>query len=287
MHNSQSMIFSKLFSLILIVLTCLIFPAFSIDEGNTAKKSRSSNKLEVIEIHNADEPRSEKEAIVILPGLGDSKKGRRHQRNFFYNPEYDLFIPDYIDKDSFDGTFDKFRQFFMDHKLDEYKKIHVFSYVLGSWIINLFINEFGSGNISTIVYDRSPLQERAPKVIVERIPRIGKMVAGTLLKEFSLVNYSPIFIDDIKIGIIVESKATPLIRRFRKTAMSYGSIDWNNLDFNQEHNDLIFTRLNHDQMYYSFDEIGADIFHFIEHGVFTENARRESYDWDPFKKYKE
>lgn len=287
MPDIQHLIASKEVKIALIVLMCLIFPSFKNNEGNPTKRLDSGKGSEVIIIHDATVARSEKEALIILPGLGDSKKGRRHQREFFNDPAYDLYIPEYSDRKSFAGTLEKFSQFFEDHNLGEYKKVHVFSYVLGSWIINLFINEHGTGNIRTIVYDRSPLQERAPKVIVERIPRIGKMIAGPLLKDFSLVSYPPISREGLKIGIIVESKATPLIRRFRKTAMSYGPIDWNNLDFKQEHDDLIFTRLNHDELYYSFDEIGNDILHFIKKGVFTDNARREPYEWDPFEKYKE
>ena len=40
----------------------------------------------------------EKEAIVILPGFGDSKKGRDKQEKFFKEKGYDLFIPEYMDK---------------------------------------------------------------------------------------------------------------------------------------------------------------------------------------------
>jgi hypothetical protein len=131
------------------------------------------------------------------------------------------------------------------------------------------------------------LQERAPRVIQERIPRIGKMVAGNLLKDVSKLNYVPIDQPKIKIGIIVESKATSLIRTFKKTTMSYGPIDWHHLNFNQNYNDLIFSRLNHDEMYYRFDIIGEDILNFIKSSQFTNTARREAYDWDPFEKYKE
>lgn len=268
-----------------LLCTFLLFILFNVFGSKTthAVSFRNSN---VIIIHNTEISRSEKEALIILPGLRDVKKGRKYQNKYFNNVGYDLYIPYYIDKDSFDGTVKKFTQFYEDQKLGEYKKVHVFAYVLGSWVINIFINEHGLGNISTIVYDRSPLQERAPKVIVEKIPCIGKLLAGQVLKDFSLLSYPSIPKKGLKIGILVESKATPLIRHFRKTTINMGPIDWNNLNFNQDYDDLIFTRLNHDEMYYSFDEIGSDILHFIKNGVFTKEARREWFDWDPFEKYK-
>lgn len=265
----------------------ILFPSHTVNYTLNQTDALAPKTKEIIVVKNAEIPRSEKEALLILPGLGDKKKRRKRQYEYFGKTEYDLFIPSYIDRKSYTGTVEKFTRFFEEKKLGEYKKVHVFSYVLGSWVINTFINKNGQQNISTIVYDRSPLQERAPQVAVDRIPCITKLVAGNIIKEFAKVKYPPIPKGDIKIGIIVECKATKLIRMFRKTAMSYGPINWKNLDFKQGHDDMIYTHLDHDEMYFSFDEIGGDITHFVKHGIFTKEARREAFDWDPFEKYKD
>ena len=275
--------FSYLVKCTLALTLLLTLNSAKLDLGITTSSDKSR---EVIVIHNTQIPRSDKEALIILPGFGDSKSGRKHQTRFFENVGYDLFIPDYVDRESFEGTVEKFHKFYVAQNLEQYDKVHVFSYILGAWVINTFINKYGAQNIGTIIYDRSPLQERAPKVVEERLPRIGRMVAGKVLKDLSLVSYPSIAKNDVRVGILVESKATPLIRRFKKTALSYGSIDWKNLDFNQDYDDLIYTRLNHDELYYSFEEIGPDILHFLKKGTFTKDARREPFDWDPFKKYK-
>lgn len=271
------------FQRILFLLFILGFINLDFQANSDPKK----NKKEVIIIHNDNIARSEKEALIILPGLGDSKKGRKHQKEFFENIGYDLFIPDYIARGSFEGTIKKFTNFYTDQQIDQYKKVHVFSYILGSWTINSFINREGIKNIKTIVYDRSPLQERAPLVIVDRIPLIGRIVSGNVLKDFSKISYPPIKNEELNIGIIVESKATPLIRKFKKRTMSYGSIDWNYLDSQQSYDELIYTRLNHDEMYYSFNEIGDEIIEFIKFSKFKKDAKYSPYDWDPFEKYKQ
>lgn len=271
------------FQRILFLLVILGFINLDFQANSDPKK----NKKEVIIIHNDNIARSEKEALIILPGLGDSKKGRKHQKEFFENIGYDLFIPDYIARGSFEGTIKKFTNFYTDQQIDQYKKVHVFSYILGSWTINSFINREGMKNIKTIVYDRSPLQERAPLVIVDRIPLIGRIVSGNVLKDFSKISYPPIKNEELNIGIIVESKATPLIRKFKKRTMSYGSIDWNYLDSQQSYDELIYTRLNHDEMYYSFNEIGDEIIEFIKFSKFKKDAKYSPYDWDPFEKYKQ
>ena len=83
---------------------------------------------------------------------------------------------------------------------------------------------------------------------------------------------------------VLGNKATPLIRRFKKRAMSYGPIDWNNLDLNQSYDELIYTPLNHNEMYYSFDVVGLDILEFIKYSKFTKEGRHKPYEWDPFEK---
>ena len=270
----------KLYKLIFL----LSFASGCISSNVLDSSTSLSSKKNVIVIHSDELTYSEKEALIILPGFGDSKKGRRHQKKYFKNVGYDLYIPDYIDRRSYAGTINRFTKLYNTYRLEEYKRVHIFSYILGSYVLNEFIDESGKKNIKTIVYNRSPLQERAPRVVVERIPLIGRIFAGKVLNEFSKVGYTPILNDEINIGVIVENKATPLIRTFRKLTMSYGPIDWNNLDLNQSYDDLIYTSLNHDEMYYSFDVIGLDILEFIKSSRFTKDARYIPYDWDPFEK---
>ncbi|MCH2224188.1 MAG: hypothetical protein MK066_05410 [Crocinitomicaceae bacterium] len=260
-----------------------IFLIIFIGIGN---QSHAKKRKEVIVIHEPDSSRSTKEALLILPGLGDNNKGRKSQKKFFEQTEYDLFIPDYIAQESFDSTLLKFEHFFTDQKLDEYKKLHVFSYILGSWVINSFILKNGKQNISDIVYDRSPLQERIPIVLVENIPRIANFVSGPVLKDFSSIPYPTISEKSIRIGVLIESKATSLAKHFKDEIVAKGPIKWAHPNLNQNYNDSLYTRLNHDEMYYTFEEVGNDILHFFRLGFFTKNARRNCFDWDPWLKFK-
>ena len=110
-----------------------------------------------------------KEAILILPGFGDSKKGRKHQKNYFQHKGYDLYIPIYKDNETLENCMHNLLNFYNTQHLDRYDKIHVFSYIIGSWTLNNFINEYGRKNIATIVYDRSPIQERAPYIAANNL----------------------------------------------------------------------------------------------------------------------
>ena len=231
--------------------------------------------------------KSKKEAIVILPGFGDSKKGRQAQIDFFKEKGYDIYIPDYLDRKSVNNCIRNFTNFYYEKDLNNYFKLHFFTYILGSWVLNDFILENDSNKIATIVYDRSPLQERAPYVASTKIPLLTKIFIGKVVRDLSKIDYQPIPKGNIKIGLLIESKATPLIRKFKKTTLAMGEVYWSPDSLNQAYDDFTYTRLHHKEMYVRFDVVGDQILHFIRNGKFSEAARREMFDWDPFVKFKE
>ena len=230
---------------------------------------------------------SEKEALVILNGFGDSKKNRRIQKEFFQEKGYDLFIPEYVEKKSLDLTISTFSSFYNRYKLDEYKQVKFLCYIIGGYVLNQHIEKNGKGKITTIIYDRSPTQERAPKVAAKKLKLITKIYYGKVLFDFSEIKINPLINkDSLIIGVIVENKATKLMRFFKRTSNSYGNYNYNAKEIERNLDDFIHTYLDHDLMYRRFDVIGQEILHFLEKGRFSENAKREKYKWDPFKKLK-
>ena len=230
---------------------------------------------------------SEKEALVILNGFGDSRKNRKIQKEFFRDKGYDLFIPEYVNRRSMDMTIKYFSNLYDEYNLDEYKEVKFLCYIVGGYVLNEHIQTHGSGRITTIIYDRSPIQERAPKTVIKRMKIISQMIYGRVLYDFSKLElYSLGNKYDIEVGIIIESKATRLMRYFRKTSDSYGSYTYvpEEIDANQD--DFMYTYLDHNMMYERFDVIGEDILHFLEFGRFTNKTRRIPYNWDPFEKIK-
>jgi len=244
-----------------------------------------ADKRDRIYIDSSVKPQKQKEAILILVGFGSKIQGTKKIAEFFFNKGYDVFIPNYISRKSISNCVDNLDKFIEKQKLKEYKKIHVLSYIIGSWTLNDWINKNPKNNISSIIYDRSPLQERAPYALVKDIPIIIRIVSGKIMKEFSLTKYAPIQTGKISIGIIIESKATKLITKHKKSALSLGPINWDVNNLNQNYNDKFYTWLNHDEMYYRFDVSGNEIFNFIKNHKFTDAAKREPFTEDPFIKH--
>lgn len=245
-----------------------------------------SRTKQIVVIGSDSIPRSEKEALLILPGFGSKLEGITDIGKFFAGKGYDLFIPEYIGRDSLGQCVQTLEKFFMAQKLGEYKKLHVFSYIIGSWTLNRWLQKHPENNIATIVYDRSPLQERAPYALVKDLPFFTRLLEGDIVEEFSHTPYEPVVNDSKNIGIIMESRATKLIRKHKKTALSLGEIDWTVAGRGQDYDDCFYTLNNHDEMYHDFDETGLQILYFIEHGKFTDSARRIKPDLDPFTKKK-
>ena len=245
-----------------------------------------ANKKDIIIINDTTTSKPLKEAILILPGLEDSKKGRKNLVDFFSTVKYDVFVPKYIDKNSLENTYVNCYNFIKTHQLFNYGKLHIYSYITGSWTINSVINKYGKFNIKTIVYIRSPLQEMAPILAVENIPKITKWIKGDIVKDLSETPFPAIDTTGIKIGVLIESVATTFIKHYKKKLLAKKTINWNNYDFSMPYDDKIFIPFNHNDMYYNYTQIGPEVISFIEKNKFTNQYPRKWYNWNPFKKHK-
>ena len=242
------------------------------------------NAKDYIYINN-NFPKSKKKALVILNGVGDSKKYRKIQLEYFKDNGMDVFIPDYKQRSSLDESLYKFSVFYDEHEIDSYKEVNFMCYIVGGYILNRYIEINGKKNIKKIIYDRSPIQERAAIIGVDKLPFLTKIKYGQLVFDFSKIKLNPLKDDDgLEIGVIIENQATRLMRLFEKTSYEYGlySFDINKIEKNYD--DYFHTWLDHDLMYKRFDVIGSEILYFYKNGTFTKQAKRNKYNWDPFKK---
>ncbi len=231
----------------------------------------------IVIIHNPDIPLEEKEAFLILSGFGSFLEGTKDQKRYFGSQKaYDLYIPDYISRKDVAASADNLERFFQKHQLRKYKRIHVVGYIVGSWTINTWLRRHKEHNIATLIYDRSPYQERAPSAMSRDRPLLMRLLFGRMMKQFSQTPYPPYAPPSgVRVGIIVETRPTKLIRKHMKSALLPGPIRWDKEQFEQSHMDAIYLPIDHDDMYHRFDVIGPEILHFIQNGAFTPNANRQ------------
>ena len=88
---------------------------------------------------------------------------------------------------------------------------------------------------------------------------------GKVIKQFSEAENIPLkSTPGVNVGLIIENKATPLMRFFKKTSNGYGPYNFNPSLIDPNLDDYFHTRLNHDEMYYRFDLIGPEIEYFLD-----------------------
>ena len=236
-------------------------------------------------IESSSISKTEREAILILPGFGSKVFGTKKIAKFFKNKGYDVYIPKYISRKSVEQSVENVNRFVLKHGLKDYKKLHVFSYIFGTWTINMWINKHGKCNISTMVFDRSPLQERAPAALMKDSPILAKVLFGGVMEDFCNTVYPPITDTSIFKGIFIENYATKLINKHKKTVMSMGNVNFGIENLHQNVNDYCFIPLNHDEMYRKLDVFGPEVMNFIRDHAFSQEIKSKKYQVNPFVKF--
>lgn len=243
-----------------------------------------AHRKDIVVIDDTTISFSSKEAILILPGFNSKKHGVKDIRDCFSHKGYDVYIPHYLGRDSLQQCVNTVNDFMNEYHLSEYKKLHVFSYIAGTWVLNLWLQQHPQNNIVSIVYDRSPMQERVPFALVEDNPFIFKLVLGKVLKQFSITQYPSIQNDSKYLGVIVENKPTKLFLKHKKSALKSGAITFKLDSLHQNCDDYFYDCINHDEMYYQFKTIGPEILYFFKNGTFSKEARKEYYDYNLYNK---
>lgn len=236
---------------------------------------------DIIYLQSGSQPKSEREAIVILAGLGSKVHNERKIARYFRDKGYDIYQPSYIYRKGIDKGVDKLERFSKKHDLNNYKKIHFLCYIIGSWTFNRWFQRTVLTNIETVVYDRSPLQERAPYALMKDSKFIAQLVIGPVNNELATTPYPPLTHFKGKIGLLIETVPTKLILRHQKTAASLGPVKWSVDLLNQQYSDYFYAPVNHDEMYTNIEKVGPEILAFIKTGSFGAKVNRQAPVGDP------
>lgn len=221
-----------------------------------------------------------REALLVLPGFGYSAGGERAIKALapvMRAEGLDLYVPRFIRRSGLDDSREHLRRFVREQRLDRYQRVHVFAFLAGGWTFNALVeDETLLPNIASIVYDRSPYQERAPRIAADKLRVLSWLRYGPVLFDFAKAPYRPLPRTDIKVGLIVETVPTGFVKRFGKTARSYGPFAFECQTFKQPYDDCIFVAVNHNQLYPRFGEIWPELHAFIRDGRFSAAADRNA-----------
>ena len=225
------------------------------------------------------------EALLILPGFGYSGNGEHSLRALageMKSGGVDLYVPTYISRRGLDRSRSRLRQILREHRLDRYQRVHVFAFIAGGWTLNPLVEAQELPNLATVVYDRSPLQERAARIATDDLYLFTWLRYGSPVFDLARTPYPPLTTPQINVGLIVETRPTAFVKRHAASARRYGPIDFDCDGLLQRHDDCLYLAMNHSEVYARFAEIWPHVRAFIRTGRFTDAATRTPPDNDPF-----
>jgi hypothetical protein len=224
------------------------------------------------------------DALLVLPGFGYSRAGAHTLRSLassMAGEGVDLYVPTYISRSGLVESQATLQRFIRDHRLDRYNRLHVFAFIAGAWTLNPLVETQGLPNLATVVYDRSPFQERAPRIAAERLHVLTWVRYGSPVFDVAKTPYPPLTVPDVRVALMVETRPTSFIKRYEKTARSFGPFRFECGVFMQRYDDCVYLSMNHDELYVRFAEVWPELLTFIRTGRFTSTADRTPPAGDP------
>jgi hypothetical protein len=215
------------------------------------------------------------DALLVLPGFGYSRSGARALRALapvMARDGIDLFVPSYVTRSGLADSRTTLERFIRDKRLDRYQRLHVFAFIAGGWTLNPLADRLP--NLATIVYDRSPFQERAPLIAADDLRLLAWIRYGATIFDVARTPYVPLDAPNVKVALMIESTPTTSIKRHGKQALAYGPFEFDCDAFAQRYDDCLYLPLNHDQLYQRFAGVWPDVRTFIRTGQFDRNAPR-------------
>jgi hypothetical protein len=217
------------------------------------------------------------DALVVLPGFGYDRDGERAFKSLAPSMAaegFDLYLPTFVSRSGLEQSRERLQRFFRENHLDRYRRVHVFAFIAGGWTFNPLGEARALPNLSSIVYDRSPYQERAPRVAVEKLRFLAWLKYGPVVFDVAETPYAPLTVPDVKVALVVETAPTSFIRRYASTARGYGAYDFECGALRQRYDDCLYVGMNHDELYARFGEVWPEVRSFIRTGRFSAAANR-------------
>jgi hypothetical protein len=228
--------------------------------------------------------RPSEEALLVLPGFGYSRAAEHALRSLapaVAGKGLDLYVPTYVTRSGLTGSRARLERFIREHRLDRYRRLHVFAFIAGAWTLNPLIEQRRLPNLASVIYDRSPLQERAPRIAADRLRILTWLRYGSTVFDVATTPYPPVTAPQVKVALMVETTPTRFIRRYERSARGDGPLHFECAAFVQRYDDCLYLPLNHDELYLHFAEIWPELLHFIRTGQFTSAALRTPPVVDP------
>jgi hypothetical protein len=223
-------------------------------------------------------PRTAKtDAVLVLPGFG---YGRNDDAAFravvkgAAGDAVDVYVSAYLTRTGLASSRGRLARFVRDNQLGRYQRLHVFAFLAGAWTLNPLADTGDIPNLASVTFDRSPYQERAPAIAADRLRLFAWLRFGSTLFDVARTPYPPLRAPHIKVGLMIETRPTPFIRKHEAAAREMGPFAFGCGDLRQRYDDCVYLPMNHDDLYARFADVWPEVMAFIRTGRFSGTADR-------------
>ena len=232
----------------------------------------------------------DRDALLVVPGFGYSSAGEDALRSLAPSMAadgIDLFVPKFISRSGLDASRRNLQRFIIEHQIDQYHRVHVFAFLAGAWTLNPLVAAGALPHLATVVYDRSPYQERAPRIADDHLHFLTLLRYGSPVFDLAKTPYPPLVTSAARVALVIETIPTKFIRAHEQAARSYGPFRFDCDAFGQPYDDCQYVAMSHDEIYTHFAAIWPEVRTFIRGGHFTETANRATPQADALGSYGE
>lgn len=219
----------------------------------------------------------QREALLVLPGFGYGRTGGESFRALaasMARDGVDLYVPAYIGRSGLAASRETLERFVRDNRLDRYERLHVFAFIAGGWALNPLVERHALPNLVSVIYDRSPFQERAPRIAATRLRMLTWLRYGSTVFDLARTPYQALEAPGVKVALMVETRPTSFIRRYADAARENGPFDFACGAFGQRYDDCLYLPFSHDEVYERFADVWPELRTFIRTGHFSDAADR-------------
>ncbi len=218
-----------------------------------------------------------KEAILLFGGIFGTSYNMNKIKKYFENIcGYDVYRIDFLTRKSWDDCMKNITDGIEKIPLDSYDKINIFCHIFGGRILLEYFKDHKINNLSSIVFDKGPIQEELALAIIKQNGEgLILMSGGKSLVEFSYKPHSdvPLNLENVKIGMLIETKPIFICYFFKKT-IKEGKPSFKPEDNLTKFDDYCYVPFNHRQMYNKYKIFGPEVIYFFQNGNFSGKANR-------------
>jgi hypothetical protein len=218
-----------------------------------------------------------KEAVLLFGGIfGSTYKMNRIKEYLIKEYGYDVYWIDFLIRESWEKSMNNAESALSKIQFDQYEKVHIFCHIFGGRIVLEYFQKNKIKNLSSILFDRGPLEEELGFAVRNRSGENALIFFGgqSLLTFINKESFKiPENLSGVKIGIIIETKGIAWCYIYKKE-IKKGNPSFNPAKIFERYDDYYYIPLQHRQMYVKIEKFGPELNYFFKTGKFSDKVNR-------------